>query len=29
MSYPVIFEKQAEYDIQQAIAYYDRQQIGL
>ena len=29
MSYPVIFEKQAESDIQQAIDYYDRQQVGL
>lgn len=29
MPYGVVFEKRAESDIQQAIDYYDKQQIGL
>jgi toxin ParE1/3/4 len=29
MSWLVVFEKQAEKDLQQAIDYYDRQQLGL
>lgn len=29
MPYFIVFEKQAEYDIQQAVNYYDEQQTGL